>query len=162
MSDKETSKSIKVSKLKDGPGDYRLWIIQAEATFRAHKCLDIVLGTEFKPVVPDDNGNNAARRARRRRLLKSWQKRHDLAFEALLKALEPNDLQKVASIKGDAAAIWARLQDEYAKSLDFEYIRVNAEFQNLRKESKTPINDHVNTFNAFLQVPRASIEFFPS
>jgi hypothetical protein len=148
-SDKETSRSIKLNKLKDG--EYRVWIIQAEATFKVHKCLGIVEGTDLKPVVPDDDGNNEARHARRRRMLNNWQKRHDLALEALLKALEPNDLRKVSSIKGDAVAIWARLKDEYAKSLDFEYIRVNAEFQSLRKESKTPMNDHINTFNTLLQ-----------
>jgi gag-polypeptide of LTR copia-type len=150
MSDKEeTSRSIKLNKLKDG--EYCVWIIQAEATFKVHKCLGIVEGTDLKPVVPDDDGNNEARRARRRRMLNSWQKHHDLALEALLKALEPNDLRKVSSIKGDAVAIWARLKDEYAKSLDFEYIRINAEFQSLRKESKTPMNDHINKFNTLLQ-----------
>jgi hypothetical protein len=75
MSEKETTKSIKLNKLKDG--DYRLWIIQL------YKCLDIVLGMELKPIVPDDDGNNADRRAKRRRLLKNC---HDLALEALLRA----------------------------------------------------------------------------
>jgi hypothetical protein len=52
MSDKDTahSRSIKLKALK--PGDYRLWVIQAEATFRIYKFLNIVQGTESKPEVP--------------------------------------------------------------------------------------------------------------
>src|SRR5579859_4309967 len=53
--------------------------------------------------------------------------------------------------KESAAAIWTRLKDEYGKSLDFEYIRVNAEFQSLRKDQKTSMTDHVNKFNSLLQ-----------
>ena len=149
MSEKATSKSIKLRTLK--PGEWRTWSVQAEATFKLYKCLGIVHGTDFKPIVPADDGKNAAKRAKRRRSLKTWEERHDLALEALLKALEPVDLDKILSIKDDAAAIWARLKDEYAKSLDFEYIRVNAEFQSLRKESITPMNEHINKFNSLLQ-----------
>ena len=44
------------------------------------------------------------------------------------------------------------LKGEYGKSLDFEYIRVNSEFQALRKDSKTSMNDHINKFNNLLQM----------
>ena len=38
------SKTIKLNKLK--PNKYRLWVLQAEATFEVHKCLNIVLSKE--------------------------------------------------------------------------------------------------------------------
>jgi len=31
------------------PADYRMWVVQAEATFGVHECLDIVHGTEQNP-----------------------------------------------------------------------------------------------------------------
>src|SRR5271170_6708645 len=46
-----TGKTIKLNKLK--PNEYRLWVVQVEATFEVYKCLNIVLGKEPKPK-PDD------------------------------------------------------------------------------------------------------------
>jgi hypothetical protein len=141
MSENSTGKTIKLKPLKSS--EYRLWAVQAEATFRLYRCLDIVLGTSLKPDV-DENGNF-------NRQQKRWETRHNLALEGLLKALEPVDLLKVLPVKDSAPAIWARLKDEYGKSLDFEYIRVNSEFQSLRKDSKMPMDDHINKFNMLLQ-----------
>ena len=59
---------------------------------------------------------------------------------------------KVITVKDSASDIWKRLKDEYGKSLDFEYIRVNSEFQALGKDSKTSMNDHINKFNNLLQM----------
>ena len=47
-------KTIMLNKLKQN--EYRLWVIQTEATFEVHKCLDIVLGKEPNPTPVDDNG----------------------------------------------------------------------------------------------------------
>ena len=37
-------KPITITRLR--PNEYRLWVVQTEATFEVHKCLDIVLGRE--------------------------------------------------------------------------------------------------------------------
>jgi hypothetical protein len=136
-----TGKTIKLNKLKSN--EYRLWVVQSEATFEVYKCLKLVLGKEPKPT-PDDSDDESAS------VISSWDTRHALAREALLRSLEPSDLIKVITVKDSAPAIWKRLADEYGKSLDFEYIRVNSEFQALRKDSKTSMNDHINKFNNLL------------
>ena len=48
-------RTITLSQLK--PNEYHLWVVQMEATFQVHKCLDIVLGKESNPTPTDDNGN---------------------------------------------------------------------------------------------------------
>lgn len=122
MADDDTrviGKIIKLNKLKSN--EYCLWVVQTEATFEVFKCLNIVLGKEPKPTSDDSDEESAS--------VISWDSRHELAREALLKSLEPSDLIKVITVKDSASAIWKRLKDEYGKSLDFEYIRVNSEFQ---------------------------------
>ena len=47
-------KTITLNKLK--PKEYRLWVVQTEATFEVHKCLGLVLGTELNPTPTDDDG----------------------------------------------------------------------------------------------------------
>ena len=51
-----TRKSIKLNKLK--PNEYRLWVVQTEATFEVYKCLDIVLEKDPRPT-PDDYNDEA-------------------------------------------------------------------------------------------------------
>jgi len=103
-------------------------------------------GKEPKPTPsPDDSDEESAS-------VTSWDTRHALAREALVRSLEPSDLIKVISVKDSAPAIRKHLKDKYSKSLDFEYIRVNSEFQALRKDSKTSMNDHINKFNNLLQL----------
>src|SRR5271168_1667119 len=137
-----TGKTIKLNKLKSN--EYHLWVVKSEATFEVYKCLKLVLGKEPKPT-PDDSDEDSAS-------VISWDTRQALAREALLRSLEPSDLIKVITVKDSAPAIWKRLKDKYGKSLDFEYIRVNSEFQALRKDSKTSMNDHIDKFNNFLQL----------
>ena len=48
------SKTIKLNKLK--PNEYRLWVLQAEATFEVHKCLNIVLSKEANPTPVNEDG----------------------------------------------------------------------------------------------------------
>ena len=47
-------KTIALTKLKSN--EYRLWVIQTEATLEVHKCLDIVLGKEPNPSPVNDDG----------------------------------------------------------------------------------------------------------
>jgi gag-polypeptide of LTR copia-type len=144
--DERHARSITLKPLK--PDEYRIWAVQAEASFEVHNCLEIVLGHEEKPSKAQDEAQDlfAAHLTR-----KSWITRHARAREALLKALDASDLHKILPIKDSASAIWNRLKEEYGKSLDFEYIRVNSEFQSLRKDSKTTIDHHINRFNMLLQ-----------
>jgi hypothetical protein len=100
-----TGKTIKLNKLK--PNEYRLWVVQSEATFEVYKCLKLVLGKEPKPTPsPDDSDDESAS-------VTSWDTRHALAREALLRSLEPSNLIKVITVKDSAPAIWKRLADEY-------------------------------------------------
>src|SRR5579859_6765514 len=107
-------KTITLNKLK--PNEYRIWVVQAEATLGVYECLDIVQGTELNPT-PAMNGDgtfppiNAALRAK----INSWNCRHALAREALLRALESAEMMKVYSVKESAAAIWSRLHEEYGQ-----------------------------------------------
>ena len=146
-----TGKTIKLNKLK--PNEYRLWVTQTEATFEVHKCLDIVLGEEPNPTpLNEETGEPTGPVGDTLQAkIASWRTHHALAREALLKSLEAPDLLKVIAVKNSAAVIWTRLKNEYGTSLDFEYIRVNAEFQSLRKDKKTLMNDHINKFNTLLQ-----------
>ena len=47
--------------------------------------------------------------------------------------------------------IWDHLKNEYGRFLDFEYIRVNNEFMNLRKDDIIMMNAHITHFNQLLQ-----------
>ena len=154
MSDDNTTfrmeRSISLNKLK--PNEYRLWVIQTEATFEVHKCLDIVLGVETNPTPVDDDGRPIGPIGKLlQSTIASWQTRHALAREALLKSLEPADMLKVIAYKNSAPAIWNRLKNEYGKPLDFEYIRVNSEYMSLRKEQNTTMDAHITRFNQLLQ-----------
>ena len=146
----KSEKTISLKQLK--PNEYRLWVIQAEATFEVYQCLGIVLGTEPNPTPVDDDGTTIGPIGNRMQAtITSWQKRHALAREALLKALEPGDMMKIYSHRHSAPAIWNRLQQEYSQPLDFEYIRLNSQLQSLRKDDKTTMDAHITRFNQLLQ-----------
>jgi hypothetical protein len=79
-------------------------------------------------------------------LLKRWEERHDLALEALHKALEPADLYKVLSVKTTP------LQSGLISKTNMQSpLTSNTEFQALRKDPKTPMNEHIDKFNMLLQ-----------
>ena len=142
--------TITLNKLK--PNEYRLWQIQAESTLQVHKCLDIVLGNEPNPTPMDDDGRPIGPIGRRiGATIASWETRHALAREALLKCLEPADLLKIYLHRYSAPAIWTRLQDEYGRPLDYEYVRINNDFISLRRGDNVPIDEHINRFNQLLQ-----------
>jgi len=143
-------RTITLSQLK--PNEYRLWVVQTEATFQVHKCLDIVLGKELNPTPVDDDGTPLGPIGERiQASITSWETRHALAREALIKALQPADLLKVLGHLDSASSIWTRLRDEYGRRLDFEYIRVNSEFQSLRKTKEITMDAHITRFNELLQ-----------
>src|SRR2546423_7102665 len=141
---------ITLSQLK--PNEYRLWVVQMEATFQVHKCLDIVLGNEPNPTPVDDDGTPLGPIGKQlHAAINSWETRHALTREALIKALQPADLLKVLGHLDSASSIWTRLRDEYGHRLDFEYIRVNSEFQSLHKSKDVTMDVHITQFNELLQ-----------
>ena len=128
-------KTITLHKLV--PADYRMWVIQAEATLGVHECLDIVHGTEPNPTpVADANGLVPVINAALRNRINDWNRRYALAREALLKSLEPAELIKIYGVRQDVCAIWTRLHDEYGQVLDIEYIRAATNFTHFVKKKK--------------------------
>jgi len=68
-----------------------------------HKCLDIILGNEEKP---SEEAQAEAQDLFATHLTRKWWiARHDLAREALLKALDAIDLYKILPVKDSASAI---------------------------------------------------------
>src|SRR5438045_2431006 len=100
-------RTITLSQLK--PNEYRLWVVQTKATFQVHKCLDIVLSKELNPTPTDDDGTTLRPIGEQlRTAITSWETRHSLAREALIKALQPADLLKVLGHLDSASSIWTR------------------------------------------------------
>ena len=83
--------------------------------------------------------------------INDWNRRHALAREALLKALDSGELMKVYPVRESAPAIWTRLHEEYGHVLDIEYIRADNQFHALRKAPDTSMNDHIDQFTKLLQ-----------
>ena len=97
-------KTITLNKLK--PNEYRLWVIQMEATFEVHKCLDIVLGNKPNPTPVDDESTPIGPISMQlQATITSWTTRHALTREALLRSLEPADIFKVIPHRDGASAI---------------------------------------------------------
>ena len=76
----KSEKTITLNKLV--PTEYRVWIVQAEATFGVHNCLDLVNGAELNPTPPmNADGTlppiNAALHIR----ISDWNRHHALARE---------------------------------------------------------------------------------
>src|SRR5437762_8511977 len=137
-------KTITLNKLV--PTDYRMWVVQAEATLGVYECLDIVRGNEQNPTPAADTNSilpviNAALCTR----INDWNRRHARARETLLKCLEPAEMIKVYSVRENAVTIWTCLYKEYGHILDIEYIRVDTQFHILRKEKETSMHDHIKS-----------------
>ena len=152
MANDENRKEKTITLNKLIPNEYRIWVVQAEATLEIYNCLDLVHGIEQDPT-PAMNANRAlpAINAALRIRINDWNHRHALAREALLKSLESAEMMKVYSVKESAAAIWTRLHEEYGQVLDIEYIRADTQFHVLRKAPETSMNDHINQFAKHLQ-----------
>ena len=88
-------KPIKLTPLE--PSQYRLWADITKSTLRIHKVFDIVSGTSVDPTPAGINSDDPlspeylALPANQRRTIEEWKHRHDLAREAIIKALKPED-----------------------------------------------------------------------
>src|SRR5579864_5935485 len=123
MADETThkDKSITLAKLK--PQDYRLWVMTASATLGIHGVLDIVNGSEQDPTPVNPDGTIGAINAQLRSKIQKWKRNHELAREALLRSLEPGELNKVSAVHHSAPAIWSCLKQEYGRAIHVEYVR---------------------------------------
>ena len=78
--------TITLSKLV--PSEYRMWVVQAEATLGVYDCLEIVRGNEQNPTPPlKANGNLPAINAALCTRINDWNRHHVGAREAVLKCL---------------------------------------------------------------------------
>jgi hypothetical protein len=105
-----------------------MWVVQAEATFGVHECLDIVHG--ILPAI------NVALRNR----INDWNHRHARAREALLKRLEPAEMINIYGVRENAIAIWKRLYEEYGQVLERTF---NFTVFAKSKETSRPILDEI-------------------
>ena len=154
MSKVKLEKSIKLTTLK--PRLYRRWASQAEATFQVHKLLNLVLGREPNPFPQTDISNpdaiqaEAALTVAQRKDLVEWQRKHDLAYEALLTSLEPSEHLKVYRLRS-ANAVWSRLHDEYGQVSDLRRSQAETAWHALEKDASTSMKDHINQFTLLQQ-----------
>ena len=134
------------------PSDYRIWVVQAEATLGVYDCLEIVRGNEQNPTPPiNANGNLPAINAALRIRINDWNRRHARAREALLKCLNSADLMKVYLVRESAVGIWTQLNEEYDQILNLEYIQANNEYHILHKATEISMEDHINQFTKLHQ-----------
>ena len=142
--------TITLSKLVSS--EYRMWVVQAEATSGVYDGLPIIHRTEQNPTPPlNANGNLPAINSTLCARLNDWNHHHLCAREALLKCLNSADLMKVYSVREIASAIWTWLHEEYGQILDLEYIRADNEYHMLRKAPETSMDDHINQFTRLRQ-----------
>src|SRR5579862_5709910 len=133
------------------PDEFKAWEVTTKATLSFHKLLAIVDGTEPDPTPcnPDGTPRAISQPALRAHALK-WKIYHECSRDAILRCLPNAELFKLADIQDNAAAIWKRLQDEYGRSSNLEYVRASNELALLKKDEKTPINDHINRFEQLI------------
>src|SRR5436190_13916008 len=132
---------ITLTKLED-TDYYQLWCTTTKSTFDIHNILNIVLGTEPKPTDANED------------VLVDWDRRHKLAKEALLSALKPAQLLRVARLQ-TAHKIWQRLDDEYGQISELKRAQLDAKLRTLRKADNKKMKDHIHEFESI----RQKIEF---
>ena len=142
-------RTITLTPLK--PNEYRSWDMQTRATFALHKCLGIVLGSEPNPTPTDDDGKVIGPIGKRlRKTINSWETRHVLRERHFSSLFNQQTLPRFHYVKTTSLQS-ERLNDEYGRRLDIEYIRINSELQSLRKTDDIIMNAHIACFNQLLQ-----------
>ena len=88
--------------------------MQARATLGVYEVLDIIEGIESDPTPRNEEGNAIGPiNATTRSSIDKWNRKHALAKEALLKALESTKLLKIVDVQDSASTIWNRFHEEY-------------------------------------------------
>ena len=136
-------RTIVLTKLED-PTHYRLWRVATEATFDVYNVLNIVLGTEPKPIPPEDDSSELSEAIIADEII-DWEQRHKLAREALYSALKPAQLIRVAHLQS-AHEIWQRLADEYGRISELKLAQLHTKLRSLRKSSSLSMQAHVDEF----------------
>src|SRR5437762_5178177 len=135
-------RTIVLTKLED-PTHYRLWRVATEATFDVYNVLNIVLGTEPKPISLDSSSEISE--AIIADEIADWERRHKLAREALYSSLKPAQLIRVAHLQS-AHEIWQRLADEYGRISELKLAQLHTKLRSLRKSSSLSMQAHVDEF----------------
>ena len=133
------------------PSQYRLWADITKSTLRIHKVFDIVSGTSIDPTPAGINSDDPlspeylALPANQRRTIEEWKYRHDLAREAIIKALKPEDHIKVCTMTY-VQQIWTRLYQEYGQIYDVKRAMAECDLHALIKSSTQTMQEHINKF----------------
>jgi hypothetical protein len=88
--------------------------------------------------------------AAQRKSIEKWQTHHNLAHQALLACLAPEELTKVYQLHS-VHEIWKRLADEYGPVSDFRRAQATSAFYSLQRKSSTSMQDHINIFTRLQQ-----------
>ena len=108
-----------------------------------HNVFNIVLGTEAKPTAAENADGEALAK------IVDWERRHELAKEALFSALKPAQLIRVALLE-TAAEIWKNLSDEYGKISELKRAQLNTKLRSIQKNVNISMQKHIDHFE-FLQ-----------
>ena len=110
------------------------------STFKVQNLTTIVLGEEAKPTFDDEVLSSQQRKA-----LKSWNKRHDIAENALLSCLDRSERNKTYECKS-AAEIWKGLQNEYGKKSDILWADAFTTLVGLQRDASISVDKHIERF----------------
>jgi gag-polypeptide of LTR copia-type len=87
---------------------------------------------------------NALTNAQRKEVTE-YQRRHNLAYSAIINSLKPSEHLKVYRLY-TASRVWTRLHDEYGQISDLRRSQAETAWHALRKEPGTSMADHINQF----------------
>src|SRR5271155_601675 len=121
--------------------------MSTKAMLKYNKLFNIVDGTDTDPTPRDDDGRilrpfSAATRDQ----VEKWKHDHERAREVIIRYLPDSELLKLDDVQDDVTTIWKRLNDEYGRPSNLEYVHAFNDLTNLKKDEKTTINDHINKF----------------
>ena len=139
--DKGHTKTIPLKKLD--PTRYRFWVAAVSATLSVYNCLNIVLGDEPRPTIPD--GANDRARTAAEKLITNWDFRHAQAREAIINSLPEQLLVSVYRTQ-QVTDIWQWLRDRLGAISDLEYSLAEKAFRGLVKPESTSMKDHIDSF----------------
>ena len=104
------------------------------STCKVQNLAKMVLDEESQP-----DFDNEVLTPQQRKTLESWNKRYDIAENALLSCLDRSERNKTYECKS-AAEIWKRLQDEYGKKSDILWADTFTTLVGLQRDASTSVD----------------------